>query len=168
MERVTLRVRRFIRALRPSLSDLDQALAEEWLTTKQLRLFLSQSQEDQRHAISVTRLLLHNGFAAKDLIAAALLHDVAKREAAFTPWHRTAIVLLEVCAPWLLRWLSSHRANGILAPFVIHASHARLGSELAEDAGASERAVYLICRHHERRTDPDEELCLLRWADDHA
>ncbi|MGQ9553386.1 MAG: hypothetical protein ACUVWR_04645 [Anaerolineae bacterium] len=168
IERVTLRMQRFVRALRPSLSNLDRALAEEWLTAKQLRLFLSQSPEEQRHAISVTRLLLHSGYASRDLIAAALLHDVAKRGATFTPWHRTAIVLLEAFAPWLLQWLGSCKASGILAPFAVHASHASVGSRLARDAGASERVAHLISKHHERGADLDEELYMLRWADDHA
>ncbi|MGI6209049.1 MAG: hypothetical protein ACOYEW_12670 [Anaerolineae bacterium] len=168
VERVTARVYRFIRAARPNVTNLDRALAEEWLTGQQLVLFLSQSEADQRHAICVTRLLLSSGYSSRDLITAALLHDVGKRGACFTPWHRTAIVLLEALCPPLLRWLSRWERYSILAPFALHLRHPRESAALARDAGASPRAVRLIRNHHHQERDHDEESHMLRWADDRA
>ncbi|NPV07125.1 MAG: HD domain-containing protein [Anaerolineae bacterium] len=168
VERVTSRVYRFIRSARPGVSNLDRALAEEWLPDQQLVLFLSQSEADQRHAISVARLLLNSGYASRDLIAAALLHDVGKRGACFTPWHRTVIVLLEAVAPGLLRWLSRWEHYRLLAPFGLHLRHSRESAALAREAGASARTVRLIRCHHRRESEGDEEARILRWADDHA
>ncbi len=166
-ERVSLRVGRFIRTARPNLTDMDRALAEEWLPDEPLVLFLSQSEADQRHAISVARLLLRTGYVSRDLIAAALLHDVGKRGARFTPWHRTAIVLLEAIAPALLRWIGRWGRHSLLAPFAVHQAHAALGASLAIRAGVSDRTAQLIREHHRDGQD-DEELQMLRWADDHA
>ena len=168
VERVTSRVYRFIRAVRPGLSNIDRAIAEEWLSPEQLALFLTQSEADQRHAIAVARLLLTSGLAGRDLIVAALLHDVGKRGARFTPAHRTLIVILESYAPRLLQWLSRGRRNRWLAPFAVHAAHARAGSRLAHEAGASLRTAHLIRMHHEPAPGADQELAALRWADDHA
>jgi hypothetical protein len=167
VERLGLRARRFFASFRPRLDVGDRSLAEEWLTPRQLALFGSQSAADQRHGIAVARLLLRSGYSCRDLVVAALLHDVGKREATFTPWHRTAIVMLETGAPWLLRFLARHRQVKWLAPFWAHSVHAAAGSEFAARAGASDRAVYLIRWHHTRRPN-DEELCMLEWADNHA
>lgn len=166
-ESVSLRVGRFIRTAHPNLTDLDRALAEEWLPDELLVLFLSQSEADQRHAVSVARLLLRSGYASRDLIAAALLHDVGKRGAHFTPWHRTAIVLLEATMPALLRWMGRRERIGLLAPFAVHQAHSALGASLALRAGASERTARLIREHHQPGQE-DQELQMLRWADDHA
>ena len=166
--RLKQRVRRFFASFHPRLEVGDRSLAEEWLTPRQLALFGSQSGADQKHSIAVARLLLRSGYSSRDLIVAALLHDVGKREATFTPWYRTAIVVAEACAPWLLRLLARRRRSGVLAPFWAHAAHADSGSELASRAGVSERVAFLIRRHHTRRPEGDEELCMLSWADSHA
>jgi len=167
-EKVSIRVGRFIRSARPDLTDLDRALAEEWLSDGLLALFASQSEADQRHAVTVSRLLLRAGCASRDLLAAALLHDVGKRGATFTPWHRTAIALLESWAPGLLGWLARWETVGLLAPFAVHRRHADLGAELAGQAGASPRTVALIRQHHQPDHAADEEVQMLHWADDHA
>jgi hypothetical protein len=168
IERLALRVRRFMRTVRPGLSNLERALAEEWLAPDLLYLFLTQSPADQRHAVNVARLLLRSGHSSHDLICASLLHDAGKRSAAFRPWHRTAIVVLEACAPWALRRLAGHGETGWRGPFAVHLNHASDGASLALDAGATERAAGLVRRHHERSTAGDEELQILIWADDRA
>ena len=173
IERMAQRVRRFIHSVRPVLQSGGRSLAEEWLPADQLCLFLTQSRADQQHAINVARLLLHSGYASRDLICAALLHDVGKRAAIFTPWHRTAIVVLEACAPWALRRLgrqrpAARRGGGWLAPFAVHLTHAAEGASLALAAGASERSAELIRRHHDRAAAGDEELQMLIRADDRA
>jgi len=169
LERVTLRVSRFVRTVRPHVTNLDRALAEEWLSSDLLSLFLCQSEADQRHAINVTRLLLRNGYSSRDLIAAALLHDLGKCQAAFTPWHRSLIVILDTYAPWGLQWLAKYERYRLLAPFAAYTRHATVGAELARGAGASERTVYLIKKHHDKSTSPDDDdLNMLKWADQHA
>lgn len=168
MERISLRVRRFMGTVNPKVRAVDRALAEEWLPPRLLALFATQDEADQRHGIAVARLLLRSGYASRDLIAAALLHDAGKRDAHFTPWHRTAIVVLECLAPWVLRRLARRRRGPILAPFAVHAMHAALGADMASAAGAPSRVAHLIRGHHGYTCKLDEEMCMLRWADIHA
>lgn len=166
--RVKQRVRRFFASFHPRLDVGERSLAEEWLSPRQLALFGTQSAADQKHSIAVARLLLRSGYSSRDLIGAALLHDVGKREATFTPWHRTAIVVAEACAPWLLRLLARQRRSGLLAPFWVHATHAAISADAATRAGVSDRTAFLIREHHTHQPRDDEELCMLAWADTHA
>ena len=167
IERVTHRVYQFIRAMHPELADVDRAFAEEWLTPELLALFLTQSPADQEHSVRAARLLLSHGHSSRDLVTAALLHDVGKSAGHFTPWHRTAIVILESWAPRLLGWLAKQKVP-FLSPFAVHCAHAQRGALLAREAGASELTAELIRLHHEAALGADEELTMLRWADDHA
>lgn len=115
-----------------------------------LRYALS-SGVDERHAARTADALRALG-ADEELIAAGLLHDIAKpRETRI--WHRIAGVLLEHFAPALRDRLT--RGTGVLARYL---DHPRLGAEEARRRGASERLIRLIARHHEPPRDEDERL----------
>ena len=106
---------------------------------------------DERHAQRTAEALRRMG-ADEELIAAGLLHDVAKPPGTRI-WHRIAAVLIDAVAP---------RARGRLAPgdgtFARYLDHARRGAEEARARGASERVVRLIARHHERPETEDDRL----------
>jgi putative nucleotidyltransferase with HDIG domain len=114
---------------------------------------------DERHATRTAEALRALG-ADEELIAAGLLHDIAKPPETRL-WHRIAAVLLERFAPGLRRRLA--RGSGTLGRYL---DHARLGAEEARRRGASERVVRLIARHHERPEGDDERL--LHQADREA
>lgn len=114
---------------------------------------------DDRHATRTAEALRALG-ADEELVAAGLLHDIAKPPATRL-WHRIAAVLLERFAPALRRRLA--RGSGTLA---LYLDHARLGADEARRRGASERVVRLIARHHERPVTADERL--LQRADREA
>lgn len=98
--------------------------------------------------------------ADEELIAAGLLHDIAKpRETRL--WHRIAGVLLERLAPRVRDRLTT--GDGVLARYL---DHPRRGAEEARRRGAPERLVRLIARHHEPPADADERL--LQRADREA
>jgi putative nucleotidyltransferase with HDIG domain len=106
---------------------------------------------DERHGARTADALRMLG-ADDELIAAGLLHDVAKpRDTRL--WHRIAGVLLERFAPTLRDRLA--RGNGVLGRYL---DHPRLGAEEARRRGASERVIRLIARHHEPPRDADERL----------
>jgi putative nucleotidyltransferase with HDIG domain len=114
---------------------------------------------DERHAMRTAEVLRALG-ADEDLIAAGLLHDIAKpRETRL--WHRVVGVLLERLAPRMRERIA--RGDGVFARYL---DHPRRGSEEARQRGASERVVRLIARHHERPADADERL--LQRADREA
>ena len=113
--------------------------------------YLATSAADARHAERTAEILRALG-ADEELVLAGLLHDRGK------PDHvpvvqRIAGVLLERFAPRALPRL--RRGEGTFARYL---DHARRGAELARRAGASERVVRLIARHHERPLSEDERL----------
>lgn len=106
---------------------------------------------DERHAQRTAEALRRLG-ADEELIAAGLLHDIAKpRETRI--WHRIAAVLLGAFVPGARERLA--RGDGVLARYL---DHARRGAAEARQRGASDRVVRLIARHHERPTLDDERL----------
>lgn len=130
-----------------SPQDLDEA--DELLPPPAQALFRRMGAPDQQHALNVMRALRRDGSAEPDLLAAALLHDVAKSAAQIRPWHRAIVVLSKRFAPRALEWLTAGEPRGWRRPFVVHARHAAMGAEWAAQAGCSALTVSLIRRHQE-------------------
>lgn len=98
---------------------------------------------DRRHALDVVHRLLSSGLDDRDLLAAALLHDAAKGHR-MRLWHRVAGVLLEAFAPRLLRRLARADPASWRHPFHLYLHHAELSSDLALEAGCTERTAAFI------------------------
>ncbi len=58
----------------------------QWLPASALPLFQTMSAADQRHSLRVCQGLLARGCVDKDLLAAALLHDVGKAQGRVPFW----------------------------------------------------------------------------------
>jgi hypothetical protein len=144
------------------LSAEDHAEVACWLPAAALALFQSMSVADQQHSLRVCRGLQARGCTDKDLLAAALLHDVGKAEGRVPFWTRPVIVIGKLCAlEWLAR-LAVYPRAGVALPEWRRALgyawwHAEVGAELAAAAGLSERAVLYIRTHHQPR-GPAAEL----------
>jgi putative nucleotidyltransferase with HDIG domain len=124
---------------------------------------------DQQHALKVVDTLTREGHTERDLLAAALLHDVGK---SVTPgprlrlWHRVAVVLIHVSWPSLLERLAKDEPGSWRRPFHVQLRHAAIGAEAARRAGCSETAVDLICRHEKAPNQAlDPLLAALQAAD---
>src|SRR5437660_5792779 len=81
-------------------------------TAGALSLFRTMSPADQRHSLRVCRKLLARGCKDKDMLAAALLHDVGKAQGRVPFWTRPAIVLGKKLVPHLLTRLVIYPENG--------------------------------------------------------
>src|SRR6266566_5005748 len=68
------------------LSAEERLWAAGWLPAPALLLFQTMSAADQRHSLRVCRGLLARGCEDKDLLAAALLHDVGKAQGRVPFW----------------------------------------------------------------------------------
>lgn len=165
------RVRQFLRATRAQIrpAPIDPELLERYLEPEAVALFQSMPVYDRQHALAVLVALRAAGYDERDLLAAALLHDVGKSRSGLTGirlWHRVVTVLLGALWPTLLGRLGQDSPAGWRRPFYVQQNHASLGAELARQVGCSPVTVDLI-RHHEngagRQDDP--LLAALQAAD---
>lgn len=162
------RVRQFLTALtaRP-LCQAERALVEQYLSPVQQALFQRMPRTDQKHAVSVARMLLDEGWSDTDLIQAALLHDVGKADGGLHLGYRVAIVLLRAFWPAGLKRIAA-TDTGWRRPFHIHQLHPEIGAQLAAEAGSSSRVVELILQHQSPVGEGEIEKALvaLRLADE--
>lgn len=148
-KRIRYRVAQFWRTLRAPWWPVDVAYARARLEPELLTLFQRMARAEQQHGIALCQALEERGVTDTDLRVAAVLHDCGKTVAPPTLWDRVLVVLGE----WLLprqaaRWAATDTARGLTRGFVIRRRHAEWGAALAQEAGASERAVALIREHH--------------------
>lgn len=167
-------MRQFFRALGAWTAPLAWAEVESLLTPAQAALFGRMPRYDQQHGLKVARALCAAGYEHPDLLAAALLHDVAKSAGPLRLWHRVSIVLLRAFAPRWLTWLARPAEQGQWRyPFYLHRVHAEVSARQVEEAGGSFLTVWLIARHQspvergENGLDGDEKrlLAALQQAD---
>lgn len=136
------------------LSAIDWEEVAHWLSPSALALFQTMSVADQQHSLRVCRGLEARGSSNKDLLAAALLHDVGKAQGRVPFWTRPVIVMGKRYMPGLLSRLAVYpRAGQGLSRWQRALGyawwHAEVGAELAAAAGLSERAVEYIRTHHQ-------------------
>lgn len=147
---IRYRTRQFWFALtaRPASDDLAQA--GHFLSPQLLQIFLQMQPGEQAHSLAVFRRLLDQGETDRDLLAAALLHDVGKSRCRLYLWERVFIVLAHRIAPhWA--WRRDQSApRGPLRSLVVAARHPEWGAQMAQAAGASPCTVELIRRHQDR------------------
>jgi hypothetical protein len=127
-------------------------------------LFVTMSVGDQRHCLNVCYALKEQGCSDRDLLAAALLHDVGKGGGRVRFWMRPVLVLLRALAPGLLHYLAASPDAFWRRPFYAAWHHADIGADLAAAAGLSERVALLIRTHH----DPAGPAALLHAVDDRS
>ncbi|MEZ4767511.1 MAG: HD domain-containing protein [Caldilineales bacterium] len=167
-------MRQFLASLRPVISAEEQKSIADWLPPAAARLFRRMSPRDQRHSLNVAQTLAASGHDQPDLLAAALLHDVAK---SVQPGrrlrlrHRIVIVLLNAANPRWVSRLAGEDPASWRYPYYVHLNHPAMGAVLVHEVGCSPLAVELVRRHQTKQFAPPagefEELLLqLQAADD--
>jgi hypothetical protein len=160
------RLRQGLLALRPALPPDRETILAEALTPAQAAAFRGLPPHDQAHLCRVYRRL-REGDADRDLLVAALLHDVGKAhpEGRVRLVDRAARVVLSRLAPKLLRRLAAWPAPGWRRGLALAVHHPRLGAERAAALGCSPRTCWLIAHHHDRPLPDDRGLRSLVEAD---
>lgn len=158
----------------PPASDDAWALAH--LSSGEAELWQRMSNPDRRHAVAVARAVV-TGLGpdtGREIVAAALLHDVGKVVSGFGTFRRVGATLvwggLERTRPdraRAARWSNDDRR--LLRRLGQYRRHPELGAELLAAAGAHELTVAWAREHHrrpERWRVPPEIGAVLKSCDD--
>jgi hypothetical protein len=153
---------RFFGALSPAgPPPADEAWALGSLLEGEQLLWGRMSGPDRRHAVGVARetvRLLGPVAPSREVVAAALLHDVGKVESGLGTFARVGVTLAAMAAgrTRLLDW-AGHATPGSAAPpqppswrerVGIYLAHDRLGGELLQRAGSDELTFTWAREHH--------------------
>ena len=165
--RVAYRLEQGLGALRARVPLDRDAILSSALTMSQAAAFCALPAHDQAHLCQVYRLVLAQGAAGDDLLAAALLHDIAKAgpDGRVRLPDRVARVVLKRLAPRLLDRLTRLPAPRWRTGLALAVRHPHLGAERARALGCSERICWLIAHHHDEPPVDDPDLLRLIAAD---
>lgn len=172
--RMRYRVAQFVSWLRPQNRQGEQADISRWLSPQAVALFQQMVGRDQRHSLDVLRRVQQTAPDQPDLLAAALLHDVAKTAQPgrrIRMHHRALVVLLEALRPGWVQQIARDEPTSWRYPFYLHRHHPEQGARLAQAAGCSPLTVELIRRHQDKldrqpHNETERLLALLQAADD--
>lgn len=142
------RIRQGFSNFSTSVSSEDDALAARYLSPTELNLFERMEPTDRRHTIRVLKSLIASGCRDRQMLKAALLHDVGKSRRRIGVFHRTAAVILRAVfgtLPSFLTWIGK---QGFWEPFYILENHPRLSAAMLARAGCEERVWRLAELHH--------------------
>jgi len=153
LERILYRGRQFFNIASANLKEDERRVIELLLNPAQRELFNKMPRLGQRHCLNVYCTLKARGCEDRDLLRAALLHDVGKEGVGL--WHRVACVILGRVCPRLLGHLADGRPGSWRYGFYSNLNHAQRGATLVEASGASAVTVALIRLHQDKgKTDP--------------
>jgi hypothetical protein len=148
---------RFYGALSPAgPAPADDAWAKASLLDGEQALWKRMSGPDRRHAIGVARdtiQLLDPDEPSREVIAAALLHDVGKVESSFGTFSRVGVTLaaMAVGRTRLLHWAekpTTSRRPALRARVGLYLTHDHLGAGLLQQAGSQKLTVSWAVEHH--------------------
>lgn len=168
--RLFYRVHQFWKSINAKISRIPDATLSTCLSPTQIALFRRMQPSEQLHAFQVYQNLAESGWEDRDLLSAALLHDVGKILYPLSSMDRVVIVLGKWLFPRKVPTWSVGSPSGLRRPFVVASNHPEWGAELAKHAHASARTVEYIRRHQDSpsdlsKTDPDKYLSALQAAD---
>lgn len=155
------RVQQFVSALKAlPLDPAENERVRACLGDRAFVLYQTMPPGDQRHSLVIYDALVAQGYGARPLLHAALVHDVAKRS--LNLGYRTGVVVLNKISPNALARVARKNPNDWRYPFYLSLHHPELGAELAAEAGLEEPALMLI-RAHQTATPVFEDAQLAEW-----
>ena len=155
------------RALVPAIPAERDAILANVLSPPQAAAFRALPTHDQAHLCRVYQLLVAAGETERDLLVAALLHDVAKAgpRGRVRLHDRIARVVLRAVAPGVLQRLARRPAPRWRLGLALAVHHPSLGADRARALGCSERTCWLIAHHESDPLPADPDLRRLVAAD---
>jgi hypothetical protein len=164
------RIRQGLRALGTWLHPADDTLAQQHLSPALFSLFEQMRRSERQHSLRVLNALIASGNTHPDLLAAALLHDVAKTCVPFYLPEKVLVVLVKATFPGLYRRWGSGSSQGWRRPFAVSVQHPAWGAEMVVRAGGTPLTAELIRRHADAldgppQTEADRLLLALQAID---
>ena len=158
------RARQFFGGFRAALTPEELAFVGGVLTRRELALFADTQARDQRHSVNVALALRETdgGNASRDLLAAALLHDIGKGDLFVS--ERVVYVLLAAVSLRLVDVVGRPGSRGRDGIWRLR-HHPRLGAERLSEEGSSPRVIELVAGHIDGDASDDAELARLQAAD---
>lgn len=152
VSRVAYRIRQFRNALKSYPTPNDLEMVQTLLTPTQMDLFCRMHPSEQAHSILVFKRIrstedIPTDDQFKDLLVAALLHDVGKCRYQLRLWERVVIVLAQAFMPAKVAVWGEGKPVGWRRIFVISVRHPEWGAQMAAEAGTTPLAVELIRDH---------------------
>ena len=146
--------------------------AEGFLLPHEVELWRRQRAADRRHSIAVARRVQAalGERATREVVAAALLHDVGKLDAGFGTYRRVIATLSGIAVghdPEVIKaWT---KTTGITRRVGLYLQHPRLGGDMLELGGSDPLTVAWTRQHHlppDEWTVPPDLARALHEADD--
>ena len=171
--------RRFFTSLVPRApAPADETWALDHLLDGERRLWRQMSPSDRRHAVGVARETVHRlgpDRARREVVAAALLHDVGKVASSFGTLARAGVTASAMAlgrdriVGWAGDGADLGRPSSTRARAGSYLTHDRVGAAMLRDAGSAAVTVSWAAEHHlppERWTVDAEVGAALKAADD--
>lgn len=165
MSSLVYRLRQLWRALFPRISPEEEALVRRMLPPAEQALYKRMPLYDRRHCLDVYRTLVRAGCDDPLLLRAALFHDTGKVDPDGRP---VPLIWYGMLVMWKRLWPRSYdllaaSPRGPRRYFYYYAHHARLGAELARQAGSPPAIVEALAHYHDDL--PTGRAAILQWAD---
>lgn len=163
------RARQFLFALAPSEPIACRTIVAAFLPDAAAAAFAAMPAVDRAHCCRVALALPPS--APRDLVAAALLHDIGKHDERIRAGipSRVAKVVLSRVAPRMLELIAAPPPVGWRAGLALAVHHSASGAVRAREVGCTPRTVWLIAHHEDRAAAAqDADLAALKAADDAA
>lgn len=157
------RAKQFFGGFRWAITPDEAELVRTLLTPEELALFTAMQARDRRHSMNVAHWLRRHTEPSRDLLAAALLHDVGKGNVYASD--RIAYVVLHALSPSLLERLSSPSGTFWRRSLWTLKHHARIGAQRLEEIGADPPVIELVAMHTLRHEVDNDDLRWLIAAD---
>lgn len=169
--RTAYRIRQVLQYLtaRPQPGEMAQAMS--CLTSAERALFLQLPVADQSHSLRVWSALSRAGESDRDLLAAALLHDIGKLRYRLHLWERVLIVLARKLVPGWVERIGSGSARGWRRPFAVSVQHAEWGSDMLAATQSNPRTIEIVRWHQgpiERARTTKRQIRALQAADNES
>lgn len=105
------------------LTESERLAVMSWLPARFAEVFFAQGDPDQRHGYHAAQSVVAQGFG-DDVIVAALMHDVGKRQSRLGVIHRSLATLMVLLHLPLTRRMAAYRDHGLLAAEELKLLHA--------------------------------------------